>query len=78
MQRATAKFLYILSVLVYFCVAFLSAKAQSYTVLIVATVIWIVILLVLSHFLRCPHCGAYPRRGSLFHHYCPRCGEPLD
>lgn len=33
---------------------------------------------VLRFFLRCPHCGALPWKGSMLHEYCPHCGEPLD
>jgi hypothetical protein len=37
-----------------------------------------VIAVALNYFLRCPHCGAWPRKGSFFHEFCPRCGKRLD
>ncbi|MBR6765826.1 MAG: zinc ribbon domain-containing protein [Clostridia bacterium] len=44
----------------------------------------ILIVLVLAMFgtafslLRCPHCGSYLRRMTLFTKFCPYCGKDLD
>ena len=35
-------------------------------------------MIVCMFFLRCPHCGAWPRKGTMFTSYCPCCGENLD
>lgn len=37
----------------------------------------VIIHMVLNCFLCCPHCGAWPRKGSFFHEFCPRCGKSL-
>lgn len=44
----------------------------------VATVVYIGIITVCEFSLRCPYCGRWPRRGSFWAKYCPRCGAKLD
>ena len=76
MSRTMLKALYIVDLIamfILFCV-FRTNLVALYTVAGVA----IALGLFLSYKLRCPHCGAWPRKGSLFHEYCPKCGQPLD
>ena len=76
MSRTILKALYIVDLIamfILFCV-FRTNLVALYTVAGVA----IALGLFLSYKLRCPHCGAWPRKGSLFHEYCPKCGQPLD
>ena len=38
----------------------------------------IVLSIVLCYFLRCPHCGRWPRKGDFWNEFCPGCGYRLS
>ena len=78
MSRATAKVLSVVSTIVYIIVVIACASDQSKASLIIASILWTGLYTYLCWQLRCPNCGAWPRKGFLFHAYCPKCGEPLD
>ena len=76
MNRSSVKALYIVD-LIAMIILFYVFRTSLVAIYIVAGVA-IALGLFLSYKLRCPHCGAWPRKGSLFHEYCPKCGQPLD
>lgn len=76
MKRGLAKALQIFNCIV--MIVMLLVFGKNTPVMMAVVVVCCVIAVVLNYFLRCPHCGAWPRRGSTFHEYCPRCGKRLD
>ena len=76
MSRSTAKILQFVNIIgmVILMLVFHNSQAVMYGVVIIACIISIW----LSSCLRCPHCGAWPRKGHLWDEYCPRCGEHLE
>ena len=76
MSRGLAKKLQIMNIIamVVLILLFRERKLAMYDVVAACCVIAVI----LNYFLRCPHCGAWPRKGSFFHEYCPRCGKILD
>jgi len=78
MNRGLAKLLSIISIVVLLILTFFFATSQNLGAMYTSMAIWFVVYLVLMYFQRCPHCGAWPRRGSFFDNYCPRCGNYLD
>ncbi len=75
MSRGLAKLLQFVNVAALF---FLLLILRTHpTAMYIAALICIGISIWLNYCLRCPHCGAWPRKGSLFHEYCPRCGKHL-
>ena len=76
MSRGLAKKLQIMNIIaiVVLILLFRENKLAMYAVVGACCVIAVV----LNYFLRCPHCGAWPRKGSFFHEFCPRCGKRLD
>ena len=78
MSRSTAKVLSVVSIVVFIIIYIICTSAQSMAFLMIAAILWLGLHIYLCWCLRCPHCGAWPRRGFLFHSYCPYCGEPLD
>ena len=78
MSRSTAKVLTVVSMLVLIIVVIICSVNQQKAAVIIATILWIGLYTYLLRYLRCPNCGAWPRKGFLFHAFCPKCGEPLD
>ena len=78
MKRSTARILSIVSavVVVLICLAFIPSGNKLVTTGVF--IIYLPFAIYLNYCQRCPHCGAWPRKGSFFDEYCPRCGEPLD
>ena len=76
MSRSTVKLLYIAD-LVAMLILFFVCRYNLVALYSVAGVA-IAFALFLSYKLRCPHCGAWPRKGSLFHEFCPKCGKRLE
>ena len=76
MSRSTVKLLYIVDI-VAMMILFYIFRMNMVALYAVAGVA-IAIGIFLSYKLRCPHCGAWPRKGSLFHEYCSKCGKPLE
>ena len=76
MSRSAAKILSFAGLIPVFIAALLTESAAGLSILLI--LIGIGIVLVGQYNLRCPHCGAWPRKGHFFDQYCPRCGEPLD
>lgn len=76
MRRSLAQILSVVNIvaMIILMLVFRQNEAVMYAVVVACCVIAVI----LSYFMRCPHCGAWPRKGGLFHAYCPRCGEPLD
>ena len=79
MKRRTAKILQIINILMMMvleilCLVIFESKGLAYVVIGIACVI----ALWLNTYLRCPYCGAYPRKGNIFHKYCPKCGNSLE
>lgn len=76
MSRGLAKILQIMNIIamVVLMLLFRENKLAMYAVVAACCVIAVI----LNYFLRCPHCGAWPRKGSFFHEFCPRCGKILD
>jgi hypothetical protein len=76
MSRGLAKILQIMNIIamVVLMLLFRENKLAMYAVVAACCVIAVA----LNYFLRCPHCGAWPRKGSFFHEFCPRCGKRLD
>lgn len=77
MSRRLAQILSVVSVIVVVVLGLILISADCEGVMVVVFVVYIPIAMVLNYFQRCPHCGAWPRKGSLFHEYCPRCGGNL-
>lgn len=75
MSRGLAKLLQIVNMIamVVLMLIFMDIPAVAYIIAFLC----VIIAIFLSYCLRCPHCGAWPRKGSLFHEYCPRCGKHL-
>lgn len=79
MRRSTVKLLCVLAgivalILAVVCMFAFRSKGAGYAVL----AIYVPIGIWLNFKLRCPHCGAWPRKGHFFHEYCPCCGKPLE
>ena len=78
MSRSTAKILSIVCAVVAVVIACLFIPSGNKAGSMVVFLIYIPIAIFLNYCQRCKHCGAWPRKGSFFHEYCPHCGEPLD
>ena len=76
MSRTILKALYIADIAAMFILFFIFR--MNMVALYVVTGVCLAVGLFLTYKLRCPHCGAWPRKGSLFHEYCSKCGQPLD
>ena len=79
MRRSTAKILAVVAaalaiILAIACIFIFDSKYAGYVVL----AIYFPIGIWIDSQLRCPYCGAWPRKGHSFHQYCPKCGMPLD
>lgn len=77
MRRSTAKILQVVNLIGMFILMLLFHESGEGSMILIALVA-IGISIWLSYCLRCPHCGAWPRKGSFFDQYCPRCGNSLD
>ena len=50
---------------------------QSFWLLAPAGILWVIMLIVLFRYWRCPECGkSLPKTGRV--HECPRCGAKID
>lgn len=78
MSRSTAKVLIVIATLILFAVIGISALVYSKALLMGAFLVWTLLYLLGSYFMRCPHCGRWPGKGDFFSHYCRWCGESLD
>ncbi len=78
MSRSTAKGLQILCGILFMIIIVVLAMHRLKGLAYLALAAWLVISLGLNSKLKCTHCGAWPRKGSFFHSYCPDCGEKLD
>ena len=78
MRRSTAKILTLLVVLAMIVALLVCEITGSHGAALWIVLVGMMILAVLSLFLRCPSCGHLPRRGGLFDEYCSHCGEWLD
>ena len=76
MERSTAKLLTVLTWIA-MIVATLFSEGRPNALLIIAAV-GIVILLILSRWLRCPKCKRNQGRDWFHMEYCPYCGTHLD
>ena len=76
MSRGAAKLLSFAGLIPVFIAALLTESATGLAILLFP--IGIAMILVGQYNLRCPHCGAWPRKGSIMDRYCPRCGCDLD
>lgn len=76
MSRDLAKLLQCVNIvaMVILMLVFLDNAIMKY----ISALVCIGIGIWLNYCLRCPHCGAWPSRGSLSDEYCPRCGNHLD
>ena len=78
MNRTLAKILYVATMIVGIVIIATLADYGRQMASILTACVTLAVITYLSFHLRCPHCGAWPRKGSFFHHYCPRCGGDLD
>lgn len=78
MKRWVVKLLSVLNAIIMIIAALICEANGNRNASITVMMIAIAVAIVLLWFLRCPHCGAWPRRGSFFQRYCPYCGEMLD
>ena len=79
MKRSTAKMLQVIAgVITVILATFFAIKYQNKTLIYLPLAIYVPIAIWLNSKLRCPYCGAWPRKGHSFHQYCPKCGMPLD
>ena len=78
MSRGTAKVLLVITWIVFFVMICAFAALQRKGLAFLAIAVWLIINLYLNSKLKCPHCGAWPRKGSFLNSYCPDCGEPLE
>jgi len=76
MKRSTAKILQLVNLVGMLVLMLLFRGSEGGMTLIALIAIGISVWL--TSCLRCPHCGAWPRKGSLLDEYCPRCGEYLE
>ena len=57
--------------------AMLAIAVRSYWLLALAGVLWLVMLVILLKYWRCPQCGKIlPKTGKTFE--CPKCGAKID
>ena len=57
--------------------ALFAISAQLMWLLIPAGILWVVMLVILYKYWRCPHCGkTLPKMGRV--RECPRCGEKIE
>ena len=78
MPNYMAKTLFALISVIFVILAFILGATPAKTAFYAASVVYFVVSLVLLYFMRCPHCGAWPRGGTFFDEYCPKCGRRLD
>jgi hypothetical protein len=78
MRRSTAKILTLLIVVVMVVALIVCEIAGWNDALFLFELACLMVLAVLSRFLRCPSCGHVPFKGMIFYRYCPYCGEDLD
>lgn len=78
MRRSTAKLLTLLVVVVMVVAAVVCEIIGYDSALFMIELACLMVLAILSRFLRCPSCGRLPGRGGFFYEYCPYCGEMLD
>ena len=78
MRRSTAKLLTLLVVVVMVVAAVVCEIIGYDSALFMIELACLIVLAILSRFLRCPSCGRLPGRGGFFYEYCPYCGEMLD
>lgn len=78
MRRSTAKILTLLIVVVMVVALIVCEIAGWNDALFLFELACLMVLAVLSRFLRCPSCGRLPGKGGFFYEYCPYCGEMLD
>lgn len=78
MKRSVAKIAYILSIVVGMLLMMVCAIAKLDILVFLCAVVTVVANAAYCYFLRCPECGRWPRKGTIFTTYCPHCGEPLN
>ncbi len=78
MKRSTVKGLKILCGILFAVIIIILLYHQQKGLAYFVLAAWLVVSLGLSAKLKCPYCGAWPRRGSFFNSYCPDCGEKYD
>lgn len=78
MTRTVAKWLSVLDAVIVIIGTLICEARGNHGASVLIILAGAVASVVFTWFLRCPHCGAWPRRGSFFHEFCPYCGEMLD
>ena len=78
MKRRIFKLIIVVATLLFLLVVVLCQFGLSLEWFGLASVVYIGTIIVCEFSLRCPNCGRWPRRGSLWAKYCPRCGQNLD
>ena len=78
MRRSTARLLSVICAVAAVILCCLFIPSGNKAAMAVVLLIYLPIGIYLNYCQRCRHCGAWPRKGSFFHEYCPSCGEPLD
>ena len=51
---------------------------KNEVVIYLVGIVCIIVSFVLCYFLRCPHCGRWPRKGDFWNEFCPGCGNRLS
>ncbi len=78
MKRSTAKILSVINyVLMLIVITVAAILFENKAIIYGIGTVFLVIALILGHFLRCPSCGRH-HKNWLLTEYCPYCGEPLD
>ena len=78
MKRETAKLIFVISTILYGAAVIILSINQLKGAFVFLSIAWVIVYLFLLRYLRCPHCGALPHKGSFFAPYCSRCGKSLD
>ena len=78
MKRRIFKLIIVVATLLFLLVVVLSQFGLNRELFYLASVVYVGTIIVCEFSLRCPYCGRWPRRGSFWAKYCPRCGAKLD
>ena len=78
MSRSTAKILSVICAIAAVVVCLLFVPSGNKGAMTLVFLAYLPIGIWLNSKQRCPHCGAWPRKGDFFATYCRHCGEKLD
>ena len=78
MERSMAKFLLMVSGMLFLLALVIAAICWGKGGALIVTALWLIIALWLGRYMRCPNCGRGQGRAAWWAEFCPHCGEPLE